>query len=251
MPQLKILVVEDSPTQLLKTRMPLLNSGYQVVTAANGEEGFVAAQTHKPSLILLDMEMPVLDGPGMMAKLKEDPQVKDIPVVMLTAASDSESIVKVVNLGVKDYMVKPFDIATFEQKARKIFPHVKFDESPAERIAAEIDRRLIRYDYHEGTHIFEVHAENFQVGLKMVFSYIRRLLASGEHSFVLDLTPYPVLEGEGFDLLAASVASLQKAAEDLRFIAPDERLKRRLRANPDLSKISCVQTRLEVLKQKG
>jgi two-component system cell cycle response regulator len=90
--------------------------------AANGEEGLAMAGREKPDLILLDHNMPVMDGITMLRKLREDPGLKRIPVIMLTAESGLESLATVARLGVRDYVTKPFRDEELLAKAGRIIP---------------------------------------------------------------------------------------------------------------------------------
>jgi len=90
--------------------------------AANGEEGLAMAGREKPDLILLDHNMPVMDGITMLRKLREDPGLKRIPVIMLTAESGLESLAAVARLGVRDYVTKPFRDEELLAKAGRIIP---------------------------------------------------------------------------------------------------------------------------------
>ena len=90
--------------------------------AANGEEGLAMAAREKPDLILLDHNMPVMDGITMLRKLREDPGLKRIPVIMLTAESGLESLATVARLGVRDYVTKPFRDEELLAKAGRIIP---------------------------------------------------------------------------------------------------------------------------------
>lgn len=90
--------------------------------AANGEEGLAMATREKPDLILLDHNMPVMDGITMLRKLREDPGLKRIPVIMLTAESGLESLATVARLGVRDYVTKPFRDEELLAKAGRIIP---------------------------------------------------------------------------------------------------------------------------------
>ena len=74
----------------------------QLSEAANGEAGLAVAAREKPALILLDVTMPVMDGVTMLTKLKEDPALKAIPVVMLTAESGRDNVLQIAKLGVRD-----------------------------------------------------------------------------------------------------------------------------------------------------
>ena len=84
----KILIVDDQPFFVAMARNILQAKGYTVLSALSGEEGIQAARKTRPDLIILDVEMPVLDGIATCARLKKDPHLKDIPIVILTAALD-------------------------------------------------------------------------------------------------------------------------------------------------------------------
>jgi CheY-like chemotaxis protein len=117
---LKILTVDDS-----KTIRTILKKSFQpfdceVFEAENGVEGLAAAMREKPDLIVLDITMPVMDGKEMLEKLKQEPSVKDIPVIMLTAEAGKDNVMQIVKMGIKDYMVKPFKGELLIQKASKI-----------------------------------------------------------------------------------------------------------------------------------
>jgi two-component system cell cycle response regulator len=98
------------------------------VEAANGEEGLAAAAREKPDLIILDVTMPVMDGVTMLTKLKEDPALKAIPVIMLTAESGRENVLQIARLGVRDYLVKPFKEDQLIEKAGRC---VTLEKRPA------------------------------------------------------------------------------------------------------------------------
>lgn len=84
----------------------LLEMGHEVWVAQNGEEGLSLVEKNKPDLILLDILMPVMGGVEMLAELKKNPQWKEIPVILLTNVSEKESIQRVRELGVQDYLIK-------------------------------------------------------------------------------------------------------------------------------------------------
>ena len=84
----------------------LLEMGHDVQIARNGEEGLALVGKDKPDLILLDIIMPVMGGLEMLQELKQREEWKNIPVILLTNVGEKESIQKVRNLGVKDYLIK-------------------------------------------------------------------------------------------------------------------------------------------------
>jgi CheY-like chemotaxis protein len=83
-----VLIIDDQPFFITTQQNLLQRQGYRVLTAANGQDGLAQAKQHKPDLILLDIEMPGMDGFAVCAKLKEDEALRHIPVIVLTATQD-------------------------------------------------------------------------------------------------------------------------------------------------------------------
>ena len=102
----KILIVEDDNFVAEVYSTKLLEMGHEVIIASNGEEGLALAREKKPDLVLLDIIMPVMGGIEMLAELKKDDNLKNIPVILLTNVGERESIKKVQELGVEDYLIK-------------------------------------------------------------------------------------------------------------------------------------------------
>lgn len=116
----KILSVDDSRTIRLIVGRAFKPYDCIVVEAANGEEGLAVAAREKPDLILLDVTMPVMDGVTMLTQLKADEALKAIPVIMLTAESGRENVLQIARLGVRDYLVKPFQEDQLIAKAGRV-----------------------------------------------------------------------------------------------------------------------------------
>lgn len=106
--KLRILTVDDSATIRVIVAKALKPYDCEVVEACNGVEGLAAAVRERPDVIILDLTMPVMDGAEMLAKMKSNPDLKSIPVVMLTAEAGRETVLKIARLGVRDYVIKPF-----------------------------------------------------------------------------------------------------------------------------------------------
>ena len=104
-----ILVADDRADNVELVRDLLTMEGYQVLSAANGQEALDRIYQHLPDLILLDLDMPILDGYQVCERIKADPVTADIPVLMLTAWAEPEQRVKGLQLGAEDYLAKPFD----------------------------------------------------------------------------------------------------------------------------------------------
>ena len=116
----KILSVDDSRTIRLIVGKTFRPYDCVILEAANGEEGLAAAAAEKPDLIVLDITMPVMDGVTMLTKLKENETSKGIPVIMLTAESGRENVAYIAKLGVRDYLVKPFQDAQLIEKVQRV-----------------------------------------------------------------------------------------------------------------------------------
>jgi two-component system cell cycle response regulator len=117
---IKILSVDDSRTIRLIVARAFRCYDCQICEASNGEEGLAVAAREKPDLIFLDVTMPVMDGVTMLIKLKENPALKPIPVIMLTAESGRENVLHIARIGVRDYLVKPFKEEQLLEKAGRI-----------------------------------------------------------------------------------------------------------------------------------
>jgi len=108
----KILLVDDDKDFVEATKLVLESKPYEVIFAYNGDEGLAKAREEKPDLIILDIIMPVKDGFGAAEQLKKDPDLKEIPVIMLTSFSEkrgetSLSVSQGLTLEAEDYVDKP------------------------------------------------------------------------------------------------------------------------------------------------
>jgi CheY-like chemotaxis protein len=103
----KILCVEDDPDMIEYIRLILERAGYQVIGADGGVEGLEAMRREKPDLILLDLMMPGMDGAEVLLRKKQDPDIRDIPVIALTALnSPFDQIMWLARTDLQDFVVK-------------------------------------------------------------------------------------------------------------------------------------------------
>jgi len=124
-----VLVVDDVPANVKLLEVKLSNEYYDIITAKDGYECISQAKQHKPDLILLDVMMPGMDGFETCQKLKEDPDVSHIPVVMVTALSDIADRVRGLESGADDFLTKPInDIALFARVKSLVRIKVLLDE---------------------------------------------------------------------------------------------------------------------------
>jgi DNA-binding response OmpR family regulator len=105
----RVLIVDDD-RENLDLVADMLRAEFQPLTAASGREGIVAAVREQPDLILLDVNMPEMDGFDVCKRLREQPGTRQIPIIMLTTASSLDSRVKGLDLGADDYITKPFQV---------------------------------------------------------------------------------------------------------------------------------------------
>src|ERR687893_864736 len=115
-----ILAVDDTPENLEILRLRLEAQGYEVAEAADGEEGLARARELKPDLILLDIMMPKRDGISVVRELKQDPDLRHIPVILVTAKADAKDVVLGLDAGGDDYLTKPFEHSALLARVRSM-----------------------------------------------------------------------------------------------------------------------------------
>jgi DNA-binding response OmpR family regulator len=134
----KILVVEDEEILLTALSEELKQQGFAVVGAHDGVEGVEMAVSEKPSIILLDLVMPRLDGIGALKQIKENDATRDIPVVILTNLSDYDKVSDALSLGAMDYLVKAnYRLEELVMKIKSILDR-KTTETPAAPAAPQV-----------------------------------------------------------------------------------------------------------------
>ncbi|MES2697802.1 MAG: response regulator [Verrucomicrobiota bacterium] len=127
----KVLTVDDSKTVRIIVKKAFKPFDCEILEAANGVEGLAIAAKETPDLILLDVTMPVMDGVEMLTKLKADPALKAIPVMMLTAEGGRDNVLKIAKIGVRDYLVKPFKEEVLIEKCSRVIDLKPVNEGPA------------------------------------------------------------------------------------------------------------------------
>jgi len=115
----KILIIDDEPDLVRLVGDRLRMQKYEVVGASNGIEGLKKAVSEKPDLILLDILMPGMDGHAVLKRLKSSSDTDSIPVIMLTAKSQSKDVETARKAGAEDFVAKPFDYTTLISKIKR------------------------------------------------------------------------------------------------------------------------------------
>src|SRR3954471_15063177 len=115
-----VLIVDDNEDNRFTLSMRLESCGYSnLVTAENGREALEKMRSGPVDLVLLDIMMPELDGYGVLAEMRDDVALRDIPVVMISALEDINSVVKCIELGATDYLTKPFNPVLLKARVDK------------------------------------------------------------------------------------------------------------------------------------
>ncbi len=111
----RVLVVDDEPDVLLLCRVNLEFEGYEVMEASDGVEAMARVRDRRPDVVLLDVMMPRMDGWQVLKELKGDEELKDIPVVMLTAKVQDQDQIRGWSSGASEYITKPFSPLSLSQ----------------------------------------------------------------------------------------------------------------------------------------
>ena len=117
----KILCIEDEPQMIDLIRLILANEGYEVIGADGGQEGLELMRQEKPDLILLDLMMPEMDGGDVFHRMKEEIELRNIPVIVVTAKAAPIDQVLWINVAkVDDYVTKPFGPRELVESVKKV-----------------------------------------------------------------------------------------------------------------------------------
>lgn len=116
----RILVAEDRPGSLELIRTVLESAGYEVVEAVDGQEAVEKASTNSVDLILLDLQMPKIDGFGVAAHLRRDPRFASIPIVALTASAMQGDRERALAAGFSSYIAKPVDLTILRSEIERL-----------------------------------------------------------------------------------------------------------------------------------
>ena len=117
-----ILVVEDQEDNRRIMRDLFTSNGYKVIEAVTGEEGMTAAETHRPNLILMDVQLPGMDGYEATRRIKANPNLRHIPIIVVTSYALSGDDVKAFEAGGDGYVSKPFSPRELLAKIREYLP---------------------------------------------------------------------------------------------------------------------------------
>jgi two-component system, cell cycle response regulator DivK len=124
----RVLIVEDNPLNLKLVRDVLLNAGFDVIEARTGEDGVARAQDSQPDVILMDLQLPGVDGTQAMRTIKASPSGSGIPIVALTAFAMSEDRDRALRNGFDGYLSKPVSVRDLPRQIAELLPERDADD---------------------------------------------------------------------------------------------------------------------------
>jgi two-component system cell cycle response regulator DivK len=124
----RVLIVEDNPLNLKLVRDVLLKAGFDVIEARTGEDGVARAQDSQPDVILMDLQLPVVDGTQAMRTIKASPSGSGIPIVALTAFAMSEDRDRALRNGFDGYLSKPISVRDLPRQIAELLPQRDADD---------------------------------------------------------------------------------------------------------------------------
>ena len=140
----RILVVDDERANVVLLARLMVGLGYDVVTAADGEMALQSVVTNRPDLVLLDVNMPKLDGFEVCRRLKANPATRLLPVVLITGLTASEDHIKGIDAGADDFLTKPFKVPELEARVRSLMRLKRFTDEldSAESVILSLGRTI-------------------------------------------------------------------------------------------------------------
>ncbi|HLA62083.1 MAG TPA: response regulator [Nitrospiraceae bacterium] len=133
-----ILIAEDSPTQAQQLQHILEEQGYNVTLTTNGRDAFKAAQRHKPTLIISDVVMPEMDGYDLCRRVKSDPGLGDIPIILVTTLSDPQDVIRGLECRADNFILKPYDDGHLLSRVRFVLINREVRQAEQSSMGVEI-----------------------------------------------------------------------------------------------------------------
>ncbi|MBD3883953.1 hybrid sensor histidine kinase/response regulator [Phormidium tenue FACHB-886] len=259
----RILVVDDTPANLEVICQMLSEAGYFVMTAIDGERALKRVHTHPPDLILLDVEMPGIDGFETCHRLKSNPATVSIPIIFITALSDAESKVKGFTLGAVDYITKPFEA---NEMLARVHTHLHL-----QRLSQHLERSVAERTIELETALEKLRQSQLQLVQSEKMSALGNLVAGVAHEInnpvscivgnvdfvqncIDDLLSVIDLYSQEYPQPSARIAD-QLAAVDLEYLLQDlPKLIKAMKAGGDriiaISKSLCTFSRIDSVQKQ-
>jgi CheY-like chemotaxis protein len=129
---MKALVIEDEPmVRLLLKRLLTRFFPYSVLEAGDGEAGLAIVERERPAVVFMDIFMPTLDGVAFLERLRANPEFANLPVIAISSAKDRDLVLKLRDLGISDYLIKPIELQATCKRLEKLIPALLARRPPA------------------------------------------------------------------------------------------------------------------------
>jgi CheY-like chemotaxis protein len=125
----RVLIVEDDEFSRDILTRRLARSGFEILAAADGREGVIAARLHRPDVILMDLDMPVMDGRTAIRSLRNDPRTYRIPIIVLSAHSSPEDVTTAADQGCQAYEAKPIVFRRLLERIAEVLESANLSQS--------------------------------------------------------------------------------------------------------------------------
>ncbi|HNO79112.1 MAG TPA: response regulator [Phycisphaerae bacterium] len=165
-----VLIVEDDQSLATILRAHMVNSGFRATISHNGEDGLEIALREVPDVIILDIQLPGLDGLSVTRALRENEVTKDVPVILITARSGRDDIVLGLDAGAQDYVVKPFDVVELTARVRSM-----------------LKLRSAQLEIAELNHQLEFEVAKKSRRLELLYTFVRDLNKAPNQERIYDL----------------------------------------------------------------
>lgn len=207
----RILIVEDAPANVQALLGILKEKGYQISVATNGRRALEALASVRPDLILLDVMMPEMDGYETCTRIKASPEWRDIPIIFLTAKSDTSDIVRGFELGAVDYVAKPFHA---HELLARVDTHLKMDRLRRENVRlVQAEAELARHRSVAQMVAGVAHEINTPLGIiNTASSILSRWAAAPDLSEIQDLH-------DATSLIARNITRAHKLVQDFKRVS--------------------------------
>jgi len=201
-----ILIIDDEKQIRRLLEITLSASGYKIIPSANGRDGIVDAATRHPSLILLDLGLPDIDGQEILKKLREWYQK---PIIILSVRDSEEEIIKALDNGANDYLTKPFRTGELLARIRAALRSANDSKDSSELIFGSLSIDLINHIVRKNDEILKLTATEFSL-LQLLAKNSGRVLT---HQYILrEVWGFGYIEQTQY--LRVFVAQLRKKIED-------------------------------------
>lgn len=165
----KILIVDDEPIVLRVLEIHLNDMGFQVLKAVNGAEALNIMKLEMPDLLITDLLMPVMDGLELIKRIKEDSNTLLMPIIVITAMGDRQNVLRAAELGVDEFIIKPFDRNVLSARIKSLFKTKKLQEelmghkieSEKAKLLSEIVMTVLHH-IRNTTHPLAIAAKRYQ-----------------------------------------------------------------------------------------